>query len=206
MSHDSDIHFRPCIADDVEQAVPLILSSGPDAFRYVFQNKHHSPGEFLHYAFVRKGGEFGYGNHYALLQQDRIVGIGSIFDGSKAQGFMVKDFFNIINFYGLSCFGVVARGLRAERIIPPPRSSEVCIGHLGIDPTVQSQGLGTKLIELLKQQCPLKSGQHYMLDVSEENPRAKALYERLGFQVTKHRTSNYRNEYGHVPGHFRMVL
>jgi len=38
------------------------------------------------------------------------------------------------------------------------------------------------------------------------NPRAQALYERLGFVVTEERKSTLRNAHATVPDHRRMVL
>jgi len=50
------------------------------------------------------------------------------------------------------------------------------------------------------------SDSRFILDVSEENPRAKALYERLGFVVTKKYDSTLKNKFSYVPNHFRMEL
>ena len=47
---------------EVDKAVPLIYSSGPDAFEYVFKNNHVDAKDFLKYAFVTSGGEFSYKN------------------------------------------------------------------------------------------------------------------------------------------------
>ena len=46
----------------------------------------------------------------------------------------------------------------------------------------------------------------FVLDVSEENPRAKSLYERLGFDVVQRINSNLKNKYSYVPNMFRMEL
>ena len=43
-----------------------------------------------------------------------------------------------------------------------------------------------------------------VLDVAVSNPRAQALYERLGFAVTGERASSLANAQGAVPGHRRM--
>ena len=43
-----------------------------------------------------------------------------------------------------------------------------------------------------------------ILDVSVENPRAEALYTRMGFKVTAERVSGFKNETARVPNHRRM--
>ena len=60
------IELKPSKKEEVEVAVPLIYSSGPPTFEYVFKNKQVVAPDFLKYAFVREGGEFSYQNHYSL--------------------------------------------------------------------------------------------------------------------------------------------
>ena len=50
------VRFRPARANDMEAALPLILSSGPDAFNYVFRTARHTPEDFLRGAFVDGAG------------------------------------------------------------------------------------------------------------------------------------------------------
>jgi ribosomal protein S18 acetylase RimI-like enzyme len=45
-----------------------------------------------------------------------------------------------------------------------------------------------------------------VLDVATSNPRAQALYQRLGFKVTGERISSLANPQGIVPGHRRLEL
>ena len=35
----ADPHFRPCRPGDIDAALPLIISSGPEAFGYVFNDQ-----------------------------------------------------------------------------------------------------------------------------------------------------------------------
>ncbi len=199
-----NIKFRKCTPNDVEKAVPLIFSSGPTAFSYVFQNDQNHATDFLKYAFQRKGGEFSFDNHYALMLEDELVGIGSIFSGKRANGFTPKDFLNIVSFYKHKSLPVLFKGFRTEQVIQLPKSDEICIAHLGIAKNYQGRGLGSQLITFLMKESNPTSPDEFVLDVSEENPKAQALYERLGFEVTKCEKSNLKNKYGHVANHFRM--
>lgn len=198
------IEFRKCTPEDVDKAVPLIFSSGPTGFSYVFKNKKYSATDFLKYAFQRRGGEFSYDNHYALILNGELVGIGSVFDGKRAGGFTLRDFFNIINFYQINALPILTKGFKTEQIIQLPKSNEICIAHLGIAENCRGLGLGTKLIAFLMKASNPKPTDCFVLDVSEENPKAQLLYERLGFKVTKCQYSNLKNNYGHVANHFRM--
>ncbi|MFP6596406.1 MAG: hypothetical protein VCC01_03025 [Candidatus Hydrogenedentota bacterium] len=58
------IQFRPAIPEDVEQAIPLIYSSGPAAFDCIFSHKTPINAlEFLRRTFIKPVGELGYQNH-----------------------------------------------------------------------------------------------------------------------------------------------
>ena len=200
------IELHPSKPTEVAIAVPLIYSSGPDAFEFVFKNSKVSAIDFLKYAFVKEGGEFSYDNHYSLYQGDNMVGIGSVFDTKKAATFTKYDGLNILKFYGLKSLGTIRRGLQVEPIIQLPKTNEIVIAHLGIQPALRGQGLGTHLINSLMKKSNNKEDSRFILDVSEENPKAKKLYDRLGFITTKKNLSNLRNKFSYVPNHFRMEL
>jgi len=191
---------------DVDEVVPLIYSSGPDAFSFVFTSNKTSAIEFLNYAFQQEGGEFSYDNHYALLVHGKIVGAGSVFDSKRAKGFAIRDGFNILKYYGIKSLPVLINGLNTEKVIKVPLGNEICIGHLGITSDFRGKGLGSKLVEFLMKESKAQPTDVFVLDVSEENPRAKALYDRMGFEVRKHEISTLKNSHGHVPNHFRMEL
>ena len=59
--------FRQCRPSDREKALPLIISSGPEAFHYVFCDRQSEQlTSFLERAFVAKGNEFSHDQHLAL--------------------------------------------------------------------------------------------------------------------------------------------
>lgn len=204
--HMRRITFRPCIPEDVHEAIPLIFESGPLAFDYVFKNKRVASTDFLKFAFQRKGGEFSFDNHIALLVNKKLVGIGAVFSGEKSNDFMFRDFINIVRFYKMGAWVVVARGLRIEQIIRPPQKHEVCLAHIAIAKQERSKGLGQKLLQFLMTHAEISPSEYFVLDVSEENPKAQGMYERLGFKVYEHMRSHLKNKNGQVANHFRMQL
>jgi ribosomal protein S18 acetylase RimI-like enzyme len=98
----------------------------------------------------------------------------------------------------------VLRGLRTEAVIRPPSPGEYYIGHLGVDPACRGQGIGAALVHHLLDRAKDSGMPRAVLDVALNNPRAEALYKRLGFQVTAERPSTLRRAGGFVPGHRRM--
>jgi ribosomal protein S18 acetylase RimI-like enzyme len=99
---------------------------------------------------------------------------------------------------------VIVRGLRVERVIPPPARGMHYLAHLGVTPVLRGEGIGRALIDELVRRGTALGRQRMVLDVATSNPRAQALYERLGFEVTGERVSSLANAQGVVPGHRRM--
>lgn len=200
------IELRPSKKEEVDLAVPLIYSSGPPTFEYVFKNKEVAAQVFLKYAFVREGGEFSYQNHHSLYLDGQMVGVGSAFNAKEASGFTVADALNIFRFYGFKSFSAIKPGLKVEKMIKLPKGNEIALAHLGIASELRGQGLGTKMMDLLKERANKTADSYWILDVSEENPKAKALYDRLGFKTTQKHISTLKNQYSYVANHFRMEL
>lgn len=201
----SNVRFRAATAQDADAAVPLIHSSGPAAFDYVFAVQGRSTAQaFLHRAFVDGAGEFGWRNHI-VGELEGVVAVGAGFGGETALTFTLAAARQILAHFGLRhAPGVIARGLKVERVIPPPSRGMHYLAHLGVSPVLRGQGIGRALIgELIRR--GVQSGRSRMvLDVAASNPRAQALYERLGFEVTGERASALANAQGVVPAHRRM--
>ncbi len=204
MFNEASVTFRPARASDAG-ALPLILSSGPDSFNYVFRTARVSPKQFLAYAFAQGGGEFGHLNH-VVGELDGLVGAGGA--GGAADRSLAFTLAAVGQFWRV--FGplgtppVIVRGLQTETIVRPPAAGEFCIGHLGVDPGYRGRGIGEALIRHLLALGAARGLPRAVLDVAVTNPRAEALYARLGFRVTAERTSRYRRALGFVPSHRRM--
>jgi len=202
-----NVQIRPARPEDAEAAAPLIFSSGPDAFNYVFSYKTRVDAlGFLTYAFACDSGEFSWRYFWLLEQEGEVVGTASGYTGEDAKGFVFPAIRQILRCNGwLAGAQVIRRGLKIEQIIvPPKRADEYYIGNVGIAPPLQGKGLGQRLFEHLHGEAVRRGAAVCVLDVSMENPRAEALYTRLGYQVTAEKHSTLCNPAGHVPHHRRM--
>ena len=199
--------IRPARPDDVEAAVPLIFSAGPDAYRYVFTHGTAIDArDFLAHAFVSNGGEFGYPVFWVAELDGEVIATASGYSGTTAQRFMWPALKQIFSCYGLRAgLSVVRRGLQIEKhLVPPKGPGEFYIGNVGVTPSMQGKGIGQRLFDFLHKEGRRQGTSVAVLDVSMENPRAEALYARLGYQTTKEIPSNLRNHNGYVPSHRRM--
>lgn len=195
------LQIRQATPDDADAAVPLMYSSGPDAFDFVFAQPGRANAlQFLRRAFVDGAGEFGYRNHLVVVENGVVIGVGAGWRSDRKLAFTLSAARQIIGCYGLAGgLAVIMRGLRAEAVIQPPAKDRLYIAHLGVAAPQQGQGLGSTLIEALIEKhaagCRFAA-----LDVAFENTRGLALYRRLGFVPVKERKSSLRNAHGFVPG------
>jgi ribosomal protein S18 acetylase RimI-like enzyme len=207
-SNEATVTFRAAEASDAAQAVPLIYSSGPAAFDYVFS--HDRPGQalrFLRFAFEAGGGEFGYRNHRVALRDGAVVAAGAAWDGRATLRFTLAAAAQILRFYGpWRAFGVIVRGLRTEAVIRPPGADEFYVAHLGVRDGLRGRGIGERLTRELLGGADPRRHRVAALDVAVTNPRAEALYARLGFGVGALRHSTLRSRFHAVVDHRRMSL
>ena len=206
LQNNPGIAFRACTADDAELAVPLIISSGPSAFNYIFADTAlEQMPHFVRRAFRDDGMELGHSVHTAMLLDGRLSAVGALWHAGQALPFMAAGVHQIYRHYGvLAGTRVVCRGLRMETVVKPPRKGIAYLGHFGVIPGLQGQGLGTVLIAHLMAQAKARGFGTVALDVSSGNPRAQKLYEQLGFIVKKTNPTDYRTRFGAIVEHRYM--
>ena len=198
--------FRAATPKDVADAVPLIYSSGPSAFDYVFNiGGSRDARAFLSFAYLQGGGEFGWQTHRVGEIGGRVVATGAAFDGRAVLRFTTAGALQILRFYGpIRAWGTMIRGLRTETVIRPARAHEYYLCHVGVREEMRGQGIGARFMRHLLESLDPNRHHCASLDVAVTNPRAQLLYERLGFVVEALRTSNLQNRHGRVADHYRM--
>jgi len=198
--------FRPASPADVADAVPLIYSSGPAAFDYVFNTGGVRDAQaFLRFAYLDGGGEFGWRAHRVAEIGRRVAATGAAFDGRAVLRFTIANALLILRFYGpILAWGVMIRGLRTETVLQPPQAQDYYLCHVGVRAGLRGQGIGARFMRHLLQGLDADRHRRATLDVAATNPRAQLLYERLGFVVEALRVSKLQNQRGRVADHYRM--
>ena len=199
--------FRPARASDADAAVPLILSSGPAAFSYVFDVPGRGDaGPFLRRAFAHGGGEFGWRNHVVGELDGRVVAAGAAWSGRATPRFTWAALGQVVSHYGVVAgTGVAVRGLRVETIVRPPARDVWYVAHLGVPAELRGRGIGVSLVRYLLELGQSQGYARTELDVAFTNPAAERLYRRLGYEVVAERASGLANDRATVPGHRRMA-
>lgn len=202
-----DIRIRNAQPEDVEFAVPLIYSSGPHEFDYIFNVANKTAGDYLSFAFPKRSGTQSYCIHKVATVNGQVVGIGAFYPGRDNARLAVGNVWTALRFYGpQNIMKVAQRATHIETIIPPVEADTGFISQLGVKEEFRGSGTGTAIIQHHVELARHMGLRKCTLDVATTNPRAQALYERLGFKVVRENKWNYPDSKIHVPGQRRMEL
>jgi GNAT superfamily N-acetyltransferase len=121
------------------------------------------------------------------IDGEEIVGIAGLkYNGN---GFFAPDRRGFLKHYG-PLVGRIRTGLWAS-VQTNPRAHQLLLDGLGVQAELRSRGIGTALLEAVNRRARELDKTEVILEVVNTNPRAKALYERFGYQtvLTTHRWS-----------------
>jgi len=118
---------------------------------------------------------------YAYLQDGEAVGLLGLGNYQKRPLKLNREIFMEImpGFGGKMCYKGMTAAMEKPNLTSP---QDICIDYLATSPAHRSKGIGSKLIEFVHDTLGYK---YIQLEVFSKNPRAKKLYEREGFKVSK---------------------
>lgn len=129
----------------------------------------------------------------AFNQNDELVGILGYYEGEKSLiDPKISDF--------IKAFGVfkgIIKAFLAHILfyVNTSNKDQLFIEGIAVEKDYQGQGVGTLLIEKLVEFAKTKKYKSIKLDVIDENSRAKALYNRIGFVEREHKKLSFLTAY-----------
>lgn len=87
-----------------------------------------------------------------------------------------------------------------------PKADEVYIDGIAVSPEARGLGIGTRLLDEATAIARANGKRYVRLDVIDTNPRAQALYERIGYKVTKVQSFRYKERWVGFGGMISMEL
>lgn len=200
-----EFEFVQPIPKDQSEAVPLIYSSGPEIIEWLFTRNGKEAMGFMEYAFADGRGFFGHKSHMAVKSDGKVMGIGSFYNGAE-HARMVKGLLaQVTHYYPLTAFPQLAVDLLAlGKWMAKPTHDMTYVANLGVSPKLQGHGIGKALLEHEKLRAQTLGRKHYALDVASNNPRAEALYCRLGFNFVSESPFTGRDRDIQIPAARRL--
>ncbi|MCG6147622.1 GNAT family N-acetyltransferase [Leptospira levettii] len=194
------VTIRNAKPEDIKHIVPLIHSSGPLAWNFVFQEGNLTAFDFLNSTYPKRGNTISYTNHYVAEKEGQVVGSILQYSQPSFLALTAGTALQILTLYKWKAPKVMARGLKTETVIQPPKSKCLYLGHIAVLESHRNQGIAKQLIEFM-----IQNHQAYKtiaLDVSVENPSAIGLYQKLGFIIKE--TRHPKGWEGKIPSHHYM--
>lgn len=114
----------------------------------------------------------------------KLVGIMGI--QTNKRGFVNPSLKSMVRIYG--SFGGILRMGGLAMLHHTTGADELYVDGVAVASEMRGKGIGSHLFELLEQAALAKRIKKISLEVIDTNPRAKALYERLGFVAVKTQT------------------
>ena len=82
-------------------------------------------------------------------------------------------------------FGGMWRGVLLSTLERPVEPDTLLMDGIAVSPAARGQGIGAQLLAAIRPEAAARGCRTLRLDVIDTNPRARALYERLGFTAQR---------------------
>ncbi|OYD46461.1 GNAT family N-acetyltransferase [Sphingobacterium cellulitidis] len=165
--------IRRGLKEDSEQiAEYLLLAMEEIAYRFIGKQDKQLALEFLTDLVKEEGNQYSYNHNWVIEENGTVVATALVYDGA--------------NLYELRKPVADLVENKYQRSFTPEdetQAGEFYIDCIAVNPNQQGKGLGSIIIKYLIDEYILKKKAVLGLLVDEDNPKAKKLYERLGFKV-----------------------
>jgi len=184
-----ELDIRQAHKDDKGPLAELMYSSGSDLYDYLFKTKNHSALEFIQFEFDSGIGFCGYKNVTVAVENDVVGGTACFYDGKAYKRLVSGTVKNVFKFYGpIKSLPIMNKMKHSSSLLKEPRPDELYLSNFGVSPALRGKGVGSLMIESKRAEAKKNAYRIFSLDVAESNPRAEALYSRLGYEVVANKT------------------
>lgn len=158
-------------ADSASIATFILLAMGDIIFRFIDGREYSQAKKFMLHFTSATNNQYSYENCWVAEMDGEVIAAACVYDGARLHSLrepvirFVKDQFG--------------KDLNIE---DETESGEYYVDSLGVDPSRQGQGTGTKMLRFLIEEYVLRQHHTLGLLVDEDNAAAKRLYVNLGFE------------------------
>lgn len=155
----------------------IFLAMEEIAYQFIGEKSTEKALQFLNNLIEETNNQYSYENCWLVESEHEIVAAALIYDGTRLQELRepvakkVKVMFN--------------RDFNPE---DETEAGEYYIDCVGVNPNQQGKGIGSKIFRFLIDEYVYKRNETLGLLVDQENPNAKKLYLKLGFEVVGEKT------------------
>lgn len=155
----------------------MLLAMEEIVYEFIGENSSHKAKEFLLGLIVQEGNQYSYKHCWVVESEEGVIAMANIYNGAKLKELRQGVVESIKRMFG--------RDYCPE---DETQAGEYYIDCLAVSPQLQGEGIGTKMLEFLIQEYVGKRKKNLGLLVDKNNPAAKKLYLKLGFEPDGERT------------------
>jgi ribosomal protein S18 acetylase RimI-like enzyme len=158
--------------DSQEIAFCMLLAMEDIVYKFIGENSTEKALTFLESLIIQKSNQYSYENCWVIENDNKTIAAANIYDGADLKKLrepvaaLIKTMFY--------------KELTYEY---ETQSGEYYIDCIGVNPSYQGKGVGSKILKFLIDEYVYKKNETLGLLVDKENPNAKKLYLKLGFKV-----------------------
>lgn len=165
--------IRKATLKDAESIANLLLLAMEDIiFKFINLRDYDVARNFLLHFIEQENNQYSYQNCFVAEEDNQIIAAVNIYDGAK----LIELRSPIIQ-YVKTHFNPDFNPKNETQ------SGEIYIDSLGVAPNQQGKGIGSKILHFLIEEFVIRNQQTLGLLVEKDNPKAKKLYLKLGFQI-----------------------
>ena len=164
--------IRKAIIEDADAiATLLLLAMDAIVCEFIGQNDSKKTKTFLHHFVQKENNQYSYQNCFVVEDGDQIIAAVNIYDSAELKRLRAP----IIKY-------IEKHFMKAFNPEDETQPGEFYIDSLGVHPNQQGKGIGAKLLKYVIHYYVTQHSNILGLLVEENNPDAKRLYLKLGFQ------------------------
>ncbi|RKF03267.1 acetyltransferase (GNAT) family protein [Tenacibaculum lutimaris] len=163
--------------DSKEIAIYMMLAMEDIVYEFIGEKSTEKALDFLRKLITQKNNQYSYENCYVIEDNSNVIAMANVYNGANLEDLrhpvasLIKTMFN----KSFQCEDETQKG-------------EFYIDCIGVNPNYQGKGLGSKMLYFLIDEYVYKQNETLGLLVDKDNPNAKKLYLKLGFDIVGEKT------------------
>jgi ribosomal protein S18 acetylase RimI-like enzyme len=172
------ITYQPAQPEQSEAIAEYIMMAGDDFFNFLLANlaPNVTPQQILAQDVAAEIGEFSYRHTLVALDHQRVIGIVNSYPAQELkispdlESSLPRDRLEVLREFMTTCV-----------------EGSWYVSLLAVDSTYRQQGIGSQLINLVKQKAQTQAFASLSLTTWADNQQAIRLYQRHGFHIIQRR-------------------
>jgi len=154
----------------------ILLAMGDIIYHLIGENDADEARACMYHLVSSSDNQYAYENCWVAEEDHHIIAAACVYDGAKITELRTP----VLEYLKKTYHHVPVLGEETQK-------GEFYLDCLGVDLTLQGKGIGSKMLQFLIDEYVVRQKQTLGLLVDKENPNAKRLYLKSGFEVVGHK-------------------